>query len=210
MFSRRWASEDVPGMSRMFGDRCSSHASGDRRELGRLQRRESAEREVGHVGDALGGEGVDQWIVLPVGDVVEVLHLDDRRDRARFGDLCRIHGADAQVADQALLLQLSEHGERLGERAGHRAVRAADPQIDDIQHLDTEVAQIALDLFPQSIGGDLVDPPAALVAHPSDLRDDREVVGVRMKRLPDQPVGDVRPVEVGGVDMADAPLERLA
>ena len=64
----------------MFGERCSSQASAtaigvaSRRAatassaLG-LQRREAAEREVGHVGDALRGERVDQLVVLAVGEL---------------------------------------------------------------------------------------------------------------------------------------------
>jgi sirohydrochlorin ferrochelatase len=52
----------------------------DRAQFLGLERGESAEREVRHVGDALRGEGVDQVVVVPVGEVVEVLHTYDRRD----------------------------------------------------------------------------------------------------------------------------------
>jgi hypothetical protein len=37
-----------------------------------------------------------------------------------------------------------------------------------------------------------------------DLGDDDEVAGIRVERLPDQPVGDVRAVEIAGVDVVDA------
>jgi len=56
-FSRRCASDEVPGMSKMFGARWRSQASapawgclerfGDLRQGRRLQRREAAEREEG-------------------------------------------------------------------------------------------------------------------------------------------------------------------
>ena len=66
-FSSRWATELVPGISRMLGERCSSQASATWRpvasycrrdlvELGQVERAEAAEREVGHVVDALLGE----------------------------------------------------------------------------------------------------------------------------------------------------------
>jgi len=37
------------------------------------------------------GKRVDERIILPIGDVVEVLYADNRRDRLRLGDLL---GAD--------------------------------------------------------------------------------------------------------------------
>ena len=98
MFSRRWVTDEVPGISRMFGERWSSQARatamGAAVETVRhgvqgvgLQRGEAAEGEVGHVGDALGGKAVDQVVVATIGNVVEVLDADDRRDRPSLGDL---------------------------------------------------------------------------------------------------------------------------
>jgi hypothetical protein len=43
-----------------------------------------------------------------------------------------------------------------------------------------------------------------------DLGDDDEVAGIRVERLPDQPVGDVRAVEIAGVDVVDAAGDGLA
>ena len=99
-FSRRWSSDDVPGISRMLGARCSSQASATcigvaprlRRHVRQrrgLQRREAAEREERHIGDAVPRQLVDQRVVVAVREVVLVLHADDRRDGARFLDLRR-------------------------------------------------------------------------------------------------------------------------
>lgn len=44
-------------------------------------------------------------------------------------------------------------------------------------------------------------PAAGVIAMPTDLADQRQVLGVRMQRLPDQLVGDVGSVELGGVDV---------
>ena len=85
-------------MSRMFGERWSSHASAtcmgvalrdaatsfERRGL---QRSEAAEREERDVGDALRGEVVDEGVVRAMGDVVEVLDADDFGDGLRLGQL---------------------------------------------------------------------------------------------------------------------------
>ena len=139
-------------MRRMFGERCSSHASAtcigvapsrpatDRSVAG-LQRGEAAEREVGHVGDALRGQGVDQLVVAPVGEVVEVLHADDRRDRLRLGDLLGGHGADAEVPDQSLLLQLGQHARTVRRSSRLGAVHTADAQVDDVERVQAEVAR---------------------------------------------------------------------
>jgi hypothetical protein len=62
---------------------------GHGRERRGLQRAKDAEREEGHVGDALLGELVDQPVVMAVGQVVHVLHAHDRRDRLCLGDLFR-------------------------------------------------------------------------------------------------------------------------
>ena len=74
----------------------------DVRQGRRLQRREAAEREERHVGDALPGQVVDQRVVVAVRQVVVVLHADDVGDRLRLGDLRGRDVAEADVADQPL------------------------------------------------------------------------------------------------------------
>ena len=49
-------------------------------ELPRLQRRKTSEREVGHAGDALSGQIVDELVVDPLGDVVEVLNAGNQSE----------------------------------------------------------------------------------------------------------------------------------
>ena len=120
----------------MLGERCSSQASataigvaseprGDASESAvGLQRREAAEREVRHVGDALLGQGVDQLVVLAVGEVVEVLHADDGRDRLRLATCSAVTVLSAEVPDQALLLQLGQRLDLRGDRAAARVRRS--------------------------------------------------------------------------------------
>lgn len=69
-FSRKCSSDDVPGISRMLGERCSNHASatcievaqrsGHVGERGRLQRRDTAQREERHIGNTLNCKRIDQ------------------------------------------------------------------------------------------------------------------------------------------------------
>src|SRR2546427_12350923 len=87
-FSRRCATDEVPGIRRMLGARRRSHASATC--IGVRPRRSAtsdkiddcsglaAEWEERHIGDAVAGKIIDQGIVLSMGYVVRVLHADDR------------------------------------------------------------------------------------------------------------------------------------
>ncbi len=74
--------------------------------------------------------------------VVLVLYTDDRRYLHAFGELAGCYGAKADMADQAPVLQLSQDGQGRLERGFDRSARAAEAQIDDIELLETEIAQI--------------------------------------------------------------------
>jgi hypothetical protein len=56
-------------------------------QAGWLQRVESAEREVRHIGDAVAGKVIDQGVVVAMRQIVEVLHARDLADPAPLGDL---------------------------------------------------------------------------------------------------------------------------
>ena len=60
-----------------------------------------------------------------MGEVVVVLHADDLGDAARLGDLRRGDVAQADMADQALSLELGQRGERRLDRAFARLMHLA-------------------------------------------------------------------------------------
>ena len=171
---------------------------------------EAAEREVGHVGDALCGEGLDQVVIDPVGEVVEVLHAHDRRDRLGLGGLLRGDGADAEMLDQSFLLHLRERDERLGDRARLGAVEPPDAQIDDIEGVEAEVDEVVVHGLAQLLGRPRVWPAALCVAIRPDLGDDMQLVRIGVQGLLDDLVRDVWAVIVTGVDMRDAQFDCLA
>ena len=90
---------------------------------------------------------------------------------------------------------------------GSGVVEAADAQVDHVEHVEAEAAQVVVDLLAQLRGRARVRPAALLVAPGADLGDDVQVVRVRGQRLADELVRDVRAVEVGGVDVGDAQLD---
>ncbi len=111
----------------------------------RLQRREAAEREERHIGDALLAECVDQAIVVAVHQVVVVLHADYRRDALRLGNLPGGDVADAEMANQTLLLQLGQCTELWLDGAfGRRVHGAHGAQVDHIEHIQSQVAQVVV------------------------------------------------------------------
>ena len=101
----------------------------------------------------------------------------------------------------------------LGDRARHRrvpVVPAADAQVDHVEHVHAQAAQVVVDLRAQLRGLPILDPAALGVPHRPDLGDDVQAGGVGVQGFADELVGDVRAVEVGRVDVGDAPLDRLA
>src|SRR6266481_7873047 len=107
-FSRRWATDEVPGISKMFGDRCRSHAratamrgaprrSATEESVSDCKRRKASEGEVWNIRDALCGERIDEVVIGAVCKVVKVLHAHDRCNRLSLDHLFSAHGADSQV-----------------------------------------------------------------------------------------------------------------
>ena len=115
---------------------------------------------------------VDQLVVGAVGQVVEVLYADDRCDRLRFGELLRRHATHAKVSDEALLLQLREDGERLGDRTGGGFEDPSDAQVDDLERVESEVFEVLVDGADQLVAGKGRRPGLVGVTPGPDLRGD--------------------------------------
>ena len=205
-------------MSSIVGERCSSQASAvccgvapdvlrDARERVRLERREPTEREERRVRDPLGGAVVDEVVVGAVHQVVEVLHAHHRRDRPGLGELGGGDVADPEVADEALLLQLRQRREGLGERL---VVVVGDAQVDDVEGLQAEPPEVLVHLADELVGRGVEVPRPVVPAPAADLGDDPQVVGVGVQGLADDLVDDERPVEVAGVDVGDTAVDGLA
>src|SRR5580693_940811 len=111
----------------------------------RLERGEAAEREERSVGDALGRAPVNQGVVVPGGHVVQVLHGDDGRDGLRLVELSRGGRAEAEVADQAVLLQFGQGAELLGQ--GLLALTGLrETQVDHVEGVQREVLEVLVNL----------------------------------------------------------------
>ena len=87
--------------------------------------------------------------------------------------------------------------------------RRADAQVDDVEVVEAELADVLLDLAAQLLGPGRRQPVAGRVAAGADLGGDHEVVGVGREGRVDQLVGRAQlgEVERGGVDVVDAQLD---
>ena len=115
------------------------------------------------------------------------------------------------MPDQALVPQLGQDTEVLGD-----GVEAVLTEVHDVEDVPSEVAQIRLDKGPQ-----LIRRRQTRLGRP-DLRRDDQILRVRRQRTPNhlvrpaetgelqRPPGTaVRRIEVGGVEVVDAQLDRV-
>src|SRR5690606_41345924 len=84
------------------------------------------------------------------------------------------------------------------------AVVAPEPHVNDVQHVELEIAQIVVNRLSQFFRRSCGKPGSVLATTGADLGDDDEIVGVGRQRLADQLVDDIWAVIVAGVDMVDA------
>ena len=127
---------------------------GDPLQHVRLQRREAADREVRHVRNVLLGGRRQHRLVRPVGDVVEVLHAHHRGDPLRLGQLIEADRTQAQVPDQALLLQVGQRLELPSQLARNRRAvldPADGPEVDHVEHVEPERAEVVVHLLVQPL-----------------------------------------------------------
>ena len=149
-------------------------------------------------------------VVPPVGEVVHVLHADDRCHRAGFGNLLSGDVTDSELADQFLLLEAGEGLHGFGDRAWLGAVGISHAHVHQVEALGPQGFKVVPELLAQLLGSARGWPAALGVAVRADLGGDQYRLRIRMQRLTNQLVGDPRAVGVAGVDVRDALRDRLA
>ena len=221
-FSRRWATRRRAGNQQDIGravqqpgerdlHRRGAEPLGDLGQRRRLQRREAAEREERHIGDAVAGEVVDQGIVGAVRHVVVSARRRSRRCRRPSAICAAVTLLSPMWRTRPCRCSSARtvSGASIEPSAGPWTVDH-DPQIDHLQHVEAEIAQIVVHRR-RSVPRARRPGAMRLRAAPgADLGDDDEIVGIGMQRLADDLVGDVRAIEIAGVDVVDAARHRLA
>src|SRR5712691_13170407 len=157
MFSRRWATDEVPGISIMFGECCSSQDWAT--AIGVAPSRLATDSSTSDCsGEKLpsGKYGTYAMCCSAVAAstassarlaMLKKLHAHHRGDPLRFGQLVEADRAQAQVPDQALLLQFGQRIEP-GRARNHQAVVApgGGPEVDHVEHVELEPAEVVVHL----------------------------------------------------------------
>src|SRR5215216_2241630 len=151
------------------------------------------EREEGHEHQPLAGAVVHHLVVLAFGEVVAVLHGDDRHDLPSPLDLLDPDLGDADMPDRPLVPKLLDRGQALLERG-----LGVDPvQVVELDHARAQAAKAFLDLLAEDLG------PALARTEATFGRDDA-AVGRSRERGADRLLALPSGVEMGGVDQADS------
>src|SRR5262249_48122121 len=149
-------------------------------------------------------------VIIAMYEIVMVLHADNLGDAVRLFDLSRGHVAQAELLDQTLALKVSEGCKLFLDRALDRLRNAADAQVDHIERIDAEIPEVVVDGAREVCRGVRGNPRRVRSAYCSDLGHDYEIIGIGMKCLPNELVGDVRAIVIAGVDVVDALRDHLA
>src|SRR5579872_6310879 len=114
------------------------------------------------------------------------------------------------MLDETLLLEFRERGEWLFKWLVFRSGESAEPEIHDLQRIEAQVAQIVMYGIDNLLPRACVKPGTVGAAASADLRHDHQVIGIRMQRLLNDLIGDVRTVEIAGIDVIHARADSLA
>ena len=215
MFSSRCATEPVPGMGSIAGERASSHAiatwcgvascaAATRLELALVADAAALERRPRQEPDRRGLAAGEHVVGAPVDGAVAVLHRHDRREGERAVELGDRHVREPDVADLALAPELDERADGVLERHPRvRPVELVERDLFESQPLQALVAHGA-----QVLRSTVRSPPVRAVAQEPALGRDHDVVGVGVQRLGDELLAHRGTVRVGGVDEVHAELDR--
>ena len=121
-------------------------------------------------------------------------------------NLRRRHLAQADVPDLALLLHLLQRA----EDSFKRRARVDAMQLVKVDALQLEPPQAHLDALDQIARAAHVFRLRRPLPRDSALGGDHQARRIRVQRLGDQPLGNLRPVGVGGIDQVDAQLDGAA
>src|SRR6202007_2112495 len=106
--------------------------------------------------------------------------------------------------------QFSERGEGLFKRLVFRSGESAEPEIYNLERIEAQVAQVVMYGIDNLLARACVKPGTVGAAASADLGDDHQVIGIRMQRLLNNLIGDMRTVEIAGIDMVHARRHSLA
>src|SRR6202007_2100781 len=106
--------------------------------------------------------------------------------------------------------QFSERGEGLFKRLVFRSGESAEPEIYNLERIEAQVAQIVMYGIDNLLPRACVKPGTVGAAASADFGHDHQVIGIRMQRLLNDLIGDMRAIEIAGIDVIHARCDSLA
>src|SRR5690242_15411685 len=100
------------------------------------------------------------------------------------------------MLDQSFLLELCEHRERFSNRARNGTVESPDTQVDNIEHIESEVFQVVVDGLAQLLRSKCLRPVSLGISQRSDLSHDVQSLRIRVQSFLDYLVGNVWTIEI--------------
>src|SRR5258706_4634260 len=137
-----------------------------------------------------------------IAKVVAVLHRDDGHESARLLELLHRDVGEADVPDFPLALEVRECADLDFERH----LRVGRMQLVEVDALELEALQAALEILAQLLGPAVLVPARGLRAREAAFRADDEVLRIRVHRLGDSDFAGVRAVALGGIEEIGAEL----
>ena len=138
-----------------------------------------------------------------VGEIVAVLHRDDRHDALRPAQFLDADVREADVPDLALALQLGERVHKLFKRH----LRVGCMQLIEIDTLQLQPSQALLAGGAQMLRSAVPFPGLTPRSHEPAFGRDDQAFRISVECFGNEPLVDLRPIGVGGIDEGDAELD---
>src|SRR6185437_7655653 len=169
------------------------------------RRRAGVERRPGDEADVVFLAKIERRLARAVDEIVAVLDRGDREDPGGRLDLGDTHFRQARAADDLVLDQRGDGVELLARR--HFRIDAMQlPQVDD---LDAEAPAARMRLLDQIFRPAERNPDVRAGASEPALGRDMDLA-IRSKRFPNELLGEIGAVRIGGVDEVDAEIGQAA
>src|ERR1700678_2652840 len=107
------------------------------------------------------------------------------------------------MTNQPLTLKLCKHSQRFFDRLVGRPHHSSNPEVDDIQRVESEISQVVMDPIRQLLTRKRRNPRFVLWPPSTYFGAYHQTLRIRMKRPLDDLVGHVGTVKVARIDVID-------
>src|SRR5208282_89214 len=114
------------------------------------------------------------------------------------------------MTNQSLTLELRKHTQRFFDRLLGWPHDGSNPEVDDIQRIESEISEIIMDGIDQLLARKRMNPRFVLWPPSTYLGDYHQSLWIGMKRPFDDLVGDMRTVKIARINVIDPGRDSLS